>query len=120
MSIYDLDKKEVLKQAGWRIYSDSTLKSMTKDELIDQIKCLQHNWAGAIEASELQSYRLQWLLNAFNETIKDIEAYEPKYYDKDLAEWFDLDVRYLKENTCKGLELDMSKKDKKLYGNMIY
>ncbi|MBQ7277350.1 MAG: hypothetical protein IJS58_08920 [Bacilli bacterium] len=93
---------------------------MTKDELIDQIKCLQHNWAGAIEASELQSYRLKWLFNAFNETIKDIETYEPKYYDKDLAEWFDLNVRYLKENTCKGLELDMSKKDKELYGDMVY
>lgn len=120
MSIYDLDEKKVLRQAGWRIYSDSTLKSMTKDELIDQIKCLQHNWAGAIEVSKLQSYRLKWLFNAFNETIKDIETYEPKYYDKDLAEWFDLNVRYLKENTCKGLELDMSKKDKELYGNMLY
>ena len=51
---------------------------------------------------------------------RDIETYEPKYYDKVLAEWFDLNVRYLKENTCKGLELDMSDKDKELYGNMVY
>ena len=51
---------------------------------------------------------------------RDIETYEPKYYDKVLAEWCDLIVRYLKENTCKGLELDMSDKDKELHGNMVY
>lgn len=120
MTVYDIKNEETLKSQGYRPYKDSTLKSMSKDDLIDLIRILEYNWAGEIKANWLQSYRLKWLYNAFNETIKDIETYEPKYYDKDLAEWFDLNVHYLKENTCKGLELDMSKKEKELYGNMIY
>ncbi len=120
MTVYDIKNEEALKSQGYKPYKDSTLKSMSKDDLIDLIKILEHNWAGEIKANWLQSYRLQWLLNAFNETIKDIEAYEPKYYDKDLAEWFDLNVNYLKENTCKCLELDREDKEKELYGNMLY
>ncbi|MBQ3474563.1 MAG: hypothetical protein IJH20_00105 [Bacilli bacterium] len=120
MTVYDIKNEEVLKSQGYRPYKDSTLKSMPKDDLIDLIRILEHNWAGEIKANWLQSYRLQWLFNAFNETIKEIETYEPKYYDKDLAEWFNLDVNYLKENTCKCLELDREDKEKELYGDMLY
>ena len=34
-----------------------------------------------------------------NNGIKDIKTYNPKYYDKDLAEWFDLDIDYLINNS---------------------
>ena len=120
MTVYDIKNEEVLKSQGYKPYKDSTLKSMSKNDLIDLIRILEHNWAGEIKANWLQSYRLQWLFNAFNETIKEIEMYKPKYYDKDLAEWFDLNINYLKENTCKCLELDREDKEKELYGDMLY
>ena len=120
MTVYDINNEDALKSQGYKVYKDSTLKSMSKNDLIEQIRILEHNWAGEIKANWLQSYRLQWLFNAFNETIKEIKTYEPKYYDKDLAEWFNLDTDYLKNNTCKNLELDRTEEEKELYGDMLY
>ena len=37
-----------------KVYSDSTLKSMTKEELIGVIRCLEHNWKSAEEANDRQ------------------------------------------------------------------
>lgn len=34
---------------SYKSYSDSTLQSMTKSDLIGHIRCLEHNWAGAEE-----------------------------------------------------------------------
>lgn len=39
---------------GRRTYSDSTLKSMTKDELIGFIRSLEYNLRNAHEENELQ------------------------------------------------------------------
>ena len=53
MSIYDAKNEDDLKTQGWRSYKDSTLKSMNKDDLIDQIRCLENKWAGEIKAIKL-------------------------------------------------------------------
>ena len=63
MSIYDGKNEDALKTQGWRSYKDSTLKSMSKDDLIDQIRCLEHNWAEEIKANKLLSYRLKCFLD---------------------------------------------------------
>ena len=63
MSIYDAKNEDALKTQGWKSYKDSTLKSMSKDDLIDQIRCLEHNWAGEIKANKLLSYRLKCFLD---------------------------------------------------------
>ena len=39
---------------GRKTYSDSTLKSMTKDELIEVIRCLENNLRHAHEANDIQ------------------------------------------------------------------
>ena len=39
---------------GRNTYSDSTLKSMTKDKLIDYIRCLESNLRNVQDANELQ------------------------------------------------------------------
>ena len=39
---------------GRKTYSDSTLKSMTKDELIDIIRCLESNLRNAHETNDIQ------------------------------------------------------------------
>lgn len=63
MSIYDAKNEDALKTQGWKSYKDSTLKSMNKDDLINQIRCLEHNWAGEIKANKLLSYRLKCFLD---------------------------------------------------------
>ena len=153
-TIYDAKNEEALATQGYKPYKNSTLKSMSKDNLINQIRILEHNWAGEIKANKLLSYRLKCFLDVLNKNghpelfgqicslpgeadyeqeqiepnldlfcegreqywynswlysqrkirglkngIKDIKTYNPKYYDKDLAEWFDLDIDYLINNS---------------------
>lgn len=63
---------------GRKIYSDSTLKSMTKDELIDIICCLESNLRNAYETNDIQYENCKKLLakngiiegEAFSEQVK--------------------------------------------------
>lgn len=171
-TIYDTENKDALATQGYKPYKDSTLKSMSKDDLIDQIRCLEHNWAGEIKANKLLSYRLKcffdilektghpelfgqicslpgevgyqqesfqpnldlfcegreeywynsWLyaqrkLRGLKNGIKDIKTYNPKYYDKDLAEWFDLDIDYLINNS---LSIEDLEEKEKIYNSNIF
>lgn len=49
-----------------KTYTDGTLKSMTKDQLIEHIRCLEHNWRVAEERIDNQ-YKLLCKVN--EETI---------------------------------------------------
>lgn len=51
-TIYDAENEDALATQGYKPYKDTTLKSMSKDDLIDQIRCLEHNWAGEIKTSK--------------------------------------------------------------------
>lgn len=63
---------------GRKTYSDSTLKSMTKDELIDVIRCLESNLRNAYETNDIQYENCKKLLakngiiedEAFSEQVK--------------------------------------------------
>lgn len=55
---------------GRKTYSDSTLKSMTKDELIDIIRCLESNLRNTYETNDIQYENCKRLLSG-NETIQD-------------------------------------------------
>lgn len=44
---------------GYKSYSDSTLRSMTKDDLIRLVRMLEHNWQGAEESLNNQAKSLQ-------------------------------------------------------------
>lgn len=48
---------------GRKTYSDSTLKSMTKDELINIIRCLESNLRNAHETNDIQYENCKRLLN---------------------------------------------------------
>ena len=54
---------------GRKIYSDSTLKSMTKDELIDIIRCLESNLRNVHETNDIQYENCKMLLSE-NEIIQ--------------------------------------------------
>ena len=170
-TIYDAENKDALATQGYKPYKDNTLKSMSKDDLIDQIRILEHNWAGEIKSNKLLSYRLKCFLDVLDKNghpekfsqicalpgeysyiqeksepnlnlfcegrddywynswlcaqreirglkngIKDIKTYNPKYYDKDLAEWFDLDIDYLINNS---LSIENLEKKEEIYNSII-
>lgn len=43
------------KKYSFKSYSESTLRDMTRDELIEEIRVLEHNWASAELVIERQS-----------------------------------------------------------------
>lgn len=66
---------------GRKTYSDSTLKSITKDELIDIIRCLESNLKNAYETNDIQYENCKRFLSeeknkTLNEVLKacDIEC----------------------------------------------
>lgn len=67
---------------GRKIYSDSTLKSMTKDELIDIIRCLEDNLRNARETNNIQYENCKRLLSG-NRTIQD--EYEKRFNEQTKA-----------------------------------
>ena len=73
-TIYDTKDEDALAYQGWKSYKDSTLRSMSKKDLIEIIRMLEHNWAGEIKACWLQSNRLKFTDEIFEKVIKDIEA----------------------------------------------
>lgn len=59
---------------GRRTYSDSTLQSMKKDELIDVIRCLEGNLQGANETLDIQSDNVKKLLGSAEEELMKYKA----------------------------------------------
>ena len=58
---------------GRKTYSDSTLKSMTKDELINIIRCLESNLRNAHETNDIQYENCKRLLNEErNKTLDEV------------------------------------------------
>ena len=64
-NIYDLDDYYVLEQNGWKLPSNNTLSQYKKADLLEIIRMLEHNWAGSIKATELQSRRLENFYNYY-------------------------------------------------------
>ena len=56
---------------GRKTYSNSTLKSMTKDELIDIIRCLESNLRNAHETNDIQYENCKKLLSEERNKILD-------------------------------------------------
>lgn len=66
MSVYDLDNYKVLKDNGWKSRTRCAYQQIKKDDLIDTIYCLEHNWAGEMKANKLLSERLKKFSDYFN------------------------------------------------------
>lgn len=65
MSVFDINDYDILVKNGWKHRELSTYKSMKKDNLVDFIRCLEHNWAGSLKANELLSARLKKFCDYF-------------------------------------------------------
>lgn len=58
---------------GRKTYSDSTLKSMTKDKLIDIIRCLESNLRNAHDTNDIQYENCKRLLKEEkNKTLDEV------------------------------------------------
>ena len=68
---------------GRKTYSDSTLKSMTKDELIDIIRCLESNLKNAHETNDIRYENCKRLLSE-NGIIQDEHK---KKIDEQVKAW---------------------------------
>ena len=68
---------------GRKTYSDSTLKSMTKNELIDIIRCLESNLKNAHETNDIRYENCKRLLSE-NGIIQDEHK---KKIDEQVKAW---------------------------------
>lgn len=125
ITIYDTKDEDALATQGYKPYKDSTLKSMSKDDLIDQIRCLEHNWAGEIKACWLQSNRLAFTEQIFEDVIKDIEAYNPEYSELDYdyednayLDYHPVDIDYIIKNVLETYKIDEPFREEQLFGNV--
>lgn len=85
---------------GRKTYSDSTLKSMTKDELIEVIRCLENNLRNAYETNDIQYENCKRLLSeernkTLDEIVNQIDEFQDSLSDgeydyfpeDDIKEW---------------------------------
>lgn len=79
---------------GIKTYSDSTLKPMTKDELIDIIRCLENNLRNAHETNDIQYDNCKRLL-AENGVIED-ESFDKKIEEQTVT-WIKLGLALSEE-----------------------
>ena len=101
-------RKEKLKQSGWNVKADSTYLKFTKEELIQEIRCLENNYCNALESNDnqynlllKQEMKIQ-LLQEEKENLKDD-------YIKSVQQWNDLtnQCRTEYENTIKEIRSEV-------------
>lgn len=62
-----------LNYKNFTFYAASTLKSMTKDELVEYIHCLQHNWCSSDEANYNMANYAETLEKALDKACEELE-----------------------------------------------
>ena len=111
MSVYDLADYKVLKDNGWKSRTRCAYQQIKKDDLIDTIYCLEHNWAGEIKANKLLSERLKKFSDYFNaigqpDMFRKICMVDEERHQED--EWLEcktLDDRFFYMNMKTGEQL---------------
>ena len=53
------------------VYSDSTLKGMTKEMLIEKIRCLENNLAGAYQMNDVQAGYIDFFWEHSSDEVKN-------------------------------------------------
>ena len=85
---------------GRKTYSNSTLKTMTKDELIDIIRCLESNLSNVHETNDIQYENCKRLLSkernkTLDEIVNQIDEFQDSlsggeydyFPEDDIKEW---------------------------------
>lgn len=66
------------------VYADSTLTRMTKRELVEQIRCLEHNLRNAEKINDRQYFYLTELCDKYDVSSEEIEELVNKYIRKSI------------------------------------
>lgn len=95
-------RKEKLKQSGWNVKADSTYLKFTKEELIQEIRCLENNYCNALESNDNQYNLLLKQEMEIQHLQEEKENLEDDYI-KSVQQWNDLinQCRAEYENTIK-------------------
>ena len=62
------------------VYSDSTLKGMTKETLIGEIRCLENNLAGAYQMNDVQAGYIDFFWKHSSDEVKNKFIKEGGHY----------------------------------------
>lgn len=62
------------------VYSDSTLKGMTKEMLIEKIRCLENNLAGAYQMNDVQAGYIDFFWEHSSDEVKNKFIKEGGHY----------------------------------------
>lgn len=62
------------------VYSDSTLKGMTKEMLIGEIRCLENNLAGAYQMNDVQAGYIDFFWEHSSDEVKNKFIKEGGHY----------------------------------------
>ena len=68
------------KNYPFHVYSDSTLKGMTKEMLIREIRCLEDNLAGAYRMNDVQAGYINFLWEHSSDEVKNKFIKEGSHY----------------------------------------
>ena len=68
------------KNYPFHVYSDSTLKGMTKEMLIREIRCLEDNLAGAYRMNDVQAGYIDFLWQHSSDEVKSKFIKEGGHY----------------------------------------
>ena len=68
------------KNYPFRVYSDSTLKGMTKEMLIREIRCLENNLAGAYRMNDVQASYIDFFWEYSSDEVKNKFIKEGGHY----------------------------------------
>ena len=63
-----------------RVYSDSTLKGMTKETLIEKIRCLENNLVGAYKMNDVQAGYIDFFWEHSSDEVKNKFIKEGGHY----------------------------------------
>lgn len=64
------------------VYSDSTLKGMTKEVLIEKIRCLENNLASAYQMNDVQACYIDFFWEHSSDEVKNKFIKEGGHYVK--------------------------------------
>ena len=68
------------KNYPFHVYSDSTLKGMTKEMLIREIRCLENNLDGAYRMNDVQAGYIDFLWQHSSDEVKNKFIKEGSHY----------------------------------------
>lgn len=101
-------RKASLEHSGWKLKSDSTYLKFTKEELIQEIRCLENNYCNALDKNDNQYNLLLQQEIKIKSLQKEIDKLKDDYTES-VRQWSELNnqCRAEYENSLKELRSEV-------------